>query len=270
MSLIRELRKIGYVSGINDYNNPIDNSQAIASQGTQVFTASGTFVIPAGVTKGELFEVGGGGAGGNYSGSYPGNGGGSGYTLTRKAEDIGWSDGLPITLTPGETVIVTIGAGGAATTAAGTTGGTTSFACIAGTFSATGGIGGPAGGGASPAGSGGSGGGGRGYSIAGGAGGADGANGATATVAGGTGQGHTTKEWGRSDGVQYAGAGGGGGSTGGSGGLGGGGNGAGNGTAATAGTNGLGGGGGGGYQATCPSTAGGRGMAILRWGYNTR
>lgn len=90
----------------------------------QVFTSSGIFTVPAGVTKIKARVWGGGGGGSgsaNSNNGYAGaGGGGSGY-----------SEG-PITVTPGQVITATVGAagtGGAATTA-GTTGGSSAFDVI--------------------------------------------------------------------------------------------------------------------------------------------
>ena len=90
----------------------------------QVFTASGTFTVPAGVSKVKVTLVGGGGGGGNGSGTNGnrGSGGGGG----------GGAIKVITGLTPGGTVSVTVGAGGASATA----GGTSSFGAYC---SATGG-----------------------------------------------------------------------------------------------------------------------------------
>jgi hypothetical protein len=97
---------------------------------TQVFNASGTFVAPSGVTTVRATAIGGGGAGGYHS-TMPGGGGGAG----------GHAVGIVTNLTPGMSIAVTVGAGGAgsATPGTGNSGGTSSF----GTYlSATGGQGG--------------------------------------------------------------------------------------------------------------------------------
>lgn len=71
---------------------------------SQIFTSSGTFTIPAGVTTVKVTVTAGGGAGGaGSSGSNSGGGGGSGST------SIKWLSGL----TPGNTLTVTVGTGGA-------------------------------------------------------------------------------------------------------------------------------------------------------------
>ncbi len=67
----------------------------------QVFSANGTFTVPAGVTRVKVTVVGGGGGGGNilYAGSNGGGGGGGAVKIVSG-------------LTPGGTVSVTVGAGG--------------------------------------------------------------------------------------------------------------------------------------------------------------
>ena len=137
----------------------------------------------------DIFCV-GGGAGG-YAAWGGGGGGGRTYTCLNTA------------LTAGQSIAVTIGAGGAA----GGNGGTTSFGALA---SASGGDaptsnasgrGGDGGSGGGAAGNGGAG-------SGGGAGGSDGGNGATVSATtGGTGQGTTTREFGEPGGTLYAGGG---------------------------------------------------------------
>jgi hypothetical protein len=96
----------------------------------QVFLSSGGFTVPNGVSAARVTVIGGGGSGGYHS-TMPGAGGGAG----------GRAEGTITGLTPGQTISVTVGAGGAApgAPAAGNNGGTSSF----GTYmSATGGTGG--------------------------------------------------------------------------------------------------------------------------------
>ena len=92
------------------------------------FTASGSWTVPAGITRARIrVWPGGGGGGGNATAGAAGGGGGGGY-----AEDI-------ITgLVPGAIITITIGAAGAGGAAGvnGTTGGTSSFGA---SLSATGG-----------------------------------------------------------------------------------------------------------------------------------
>jgi hypothetical protein len=78
----------------------------------QVFTSSGTFTVPAGVTKVKVTVVGGGGGGGNGSGANGnrGSGGGGGGAAIKIISG----------LTPTSTVTVTVGSGGAAVSAGGT------------------------------------------------------------------------------------------------------------------------------------------------------
>jgi len=100
---------------------------------SQLFTTSGTWTAPTGVTRVRVWCIGGGG-GGAFNNSCSGNGayGGGGGTAV----------GV-YTVVPGTGYTVTIGAGGAGATAAtnviGSAGGTTSFG---GVISATGGVGG--------------------------------------------------------------------------------------------------------------------------------
>jgi hypothetical protein len=99
----------------------------------QVFTSSGSFVVPNGVSTVRVTVFGGGGAGGYHS-TMPGGGGGAG----------GQAVGVVTGLTAGQSIAVTVGAGGAAPAApqTGNSGGTSSF----GTYlSATGGAGGSGG-----------------------------------------------------------------------------------------------------------------------------
>jgi hypothetical protein len=104
---------------------------------SQIFTASGTFIVPAGVTSAEVIVIGGGGGGGasanGSGGGTVGNigagGGAGGYALRRTTG-----------LTPGASVTVTVGAAGTAPAAAsGGAGGSSSFGAF---VSATGGGGG--------------------------------------------------------------------------------------------------------------------------------
>ncbi|WP_271024999.1 hypothetical protein [Rhizobium sp. RCAM05973] len=100
----------------------------------QIFTSSGSFTPPTGVTKVKVSVWGsGGGSGGTFASGSGSQGGGGG----------GFAQGI-IPVTPGTGVTVTIGAGGAAglgtsTPTAGGNGGTSSFGA---SISATGGAGG--------------------------------------------------------------------------------------------------------------------------------
>jgi hypothetical protein len=111
----------------------------------QVFTGSGTFTIPSGVTAIKVTVIGGGGGGGgsrsNTCQNGQGGGGGGGGTAVAYLTS----------LTPGNTLSVTVGAGGtagASTPTSGGAGGTSSVASgtqTITTVSATGGSGGTAG-----------------------------------------------------------------------------------------------------------------------------
>lgn len=91
-----------------------DNTWASAGGGgQQIFTSSGTFTIPSGVSRVKVTVVGGGGGSGSATNSASA-GGGSGATCIKYLTG----------LTPGNTLTVTVGAGGGA----GSTGGTSSVA----------------------------------------------------------------------------------------------------------------------------------------------
>lgn len=99
------------------------------SHGIAQFTSSGTFTVPQGVTAVEVVLVGGGGGGGSGTGNgIYGSGGGAGQVFMKYISG----------LTPGSTVSVTVGAGGAGgTNTSGSAGGASSFGAYA---SAKGGI----------------------------------------------------------------------------------------------------------------------------------
>ena len=189
---------------------------------TDVFTQSGTWKCPAGVKSIHVILFGGGGAG-SSSGDGSGGCGGAG----------GHMKSATLSVTPGTTYAITIGAGGKASTTTGGAGGATSFSTL---LSANGGSGGSL----ATAGSGGTGGGGSGGSGAGGGTGSYGGNGGKGN--GGTAAGNGIAAAGGSGAAGTAGTGKYGGGAGGGGYGGKGGNG-GNGTSSYGG----GGGGGGGY-----------------------
>jgi hypothetical protein len=126
-------------TGVNGYSTKITLSGTV-TVGThvQVFPSNGTFTIPTGVTLVKVTVVGGGGAGGGgtITANNAGQGGGS------AAATVKWLSGL----TPGNTLAVTIGAGGTGVSAAnGNPGGVSSVASgtqIITTLSANGGTGG--------------------------------------------------------------------------------------------------------------------------------
>lgn len=85
------------------------NPSVYVGMRSQVFTSSGTFTIPAGINAIKVSLQGGGGGGGGaaYSTNYGtfGNGGAGGNG--------GYAEGYLTGLTPGNTLTITIGAGGA-------------------------------------------------------------------------------------------------------------------------------------------------------------
>lgn len=109
--------------------------QAIAAQATsgsfEVFTADGTFTVPAGVTQVLVTVIGGGGAGGGVASGAgrAGAGGGSG-AVAHGAH----------TVTPAAAIAVTVGAGGTAETSTGNPGGNSTFGSV---VTSAGGAGGP-------------------------------------------------------------------------------------------------------------------------------
>lgn len=102
---------------------------------SQVFTSSGTFTIPSGVTKVKITALGGGGGGAGVPGS-------CGFTVAYNGGYGGTAIAYVTGLTPGDTISITVGAAGTAGASgnnAGGTGGTSSAASYA---SASGGVGG--------------------------------------------------------------------------------------------------------------------------------
>lgn len=123
------------VSGFSSTNVQDAIIEAASNGGTQLFTASGTFTVPTGVTKVFVTMCGGGGGGGGGDGeSWSGAGGGGGGSYINKQ----------LTVTPGNAYTVTVGAGGTAgaRNASGGAGGSTSIGAL---LTATGGGGGTSG-----------------------------------------------------------------------------------------------------------------------------
>lgn len=106
-----------------------------AATGQQVFTSSGTFTVPGGVTQVKIRAWGAGGGGGgsaSAAGSFAGPGGGGEYREAIFA------------VTPGAALTVTVGAGGTAGTGGGspTAGGAGGNSSVTGRLTAAGGNGG--------------------------------------------------------------------------------------------------------------------------------
>lgn len=118
-----------YVTNRSSTDSPLEAMNRLNPHGSQAFTASGSWVCPAGVTEITVAACGGGGGGAGGSGaSDSGSGGGSGggcgqFTLLAK-----------FAVTPGETLNVVIGAGGSA--------GSAGAVVPAGTFASSAGNGG--------------------------------------------------------------------------------------------------------------------------------
>lgn len=120
---------VAHDKALNDINNLI----VYQVPTTYTFDSNTTFIVPAGFTKIDVFAVGGGGGGGGdaYRAGQPGGGGYGGNVVY-----------TTINVTPGQSIPVTIGAGGTGGShqVAGGAGGTTTF----GSVSAAGGAGGAA------------------------------------------------------------------------------------------------------------------------------
>lgn len=173
-----------------------------------------TWVVPAGCTEVDVFLVGGGGSG-RSNGN--GAGGGGGYTKTFKSDRSGWRDGDAIQVSPGQIINITVGAG--STAGSQKQGGSSQF--MNANYVAPGGY--SVQNGTAQVGdfthyhgaNGGSGGAGDIYNNTEGKSkaGSDGGNGVSVTIAsglvirGGTGQGHTTRDFGEPNGNRNAGGG---------------------------------------------------------------
>ena len=127
-------------TGVTFPDATIQTTAAVLGVLSQVFTASGTFTIPTGVSAIKVTVIGGGGGGGNgtwngyggccYGHGWGGAGGGGGGGIQ-------YFTGL----TPGGTLTVTVGGGGAIATAGGTSSVASGTQAIT-TISCTGGGGG--------------------------------------------------------------------------------------------------------------------------------
>lgn len=234
----------------------------------KTFTASGSYTIPAGFAKIDLFAVGGGGGSGygdDYGGSYSNGcgGGGGGYTKTVKN----------IAVAAGQVLSAVVGAGGIGSTGSYHKDGSASSVLRSGTtlISADGGKSVPPESANGEAGGSGGGTGGMGTNYYGAKGGSNGSNGydndGTVDNWAAIGQGTTTRAWGNASGTLYAGGGGGAGKGsygGGAGGAGGGGAGGYNRVRGANGAANTGGGGGGSayYDSFC--SYGGTGIILAR------
>lgn len=129
---LREWLGAAYTAGATQ-NHTHDgvNSALVEWAHIAVFSASGTWTVPAGVTRAKVTVIGGGGGGCGNDGSQPsfygGHGGGTAIKIVTG-------------LTPGGTVTITVGTGGSGGSSAGPTGGGTGGTSSFGAYcSATGG-----------------------------------------------------------------------------------------------------------------------------------
>ncbi len=245
-----------------EYSGLFSDLTDTSTEGYVKLLTSGLLVFTTNVEC-DVFLVGGGGNGSDAANSLSGGGGGGGYTKTYKRSDEGWRDGDALNIPDGFVSTVVIGEAGE-TTSFTNTDLSISFIANSG-FNGGGDTRGPNGG------NGGSGGGGgAGTAIPGALGGSNGGNGSSTNQgSSGTGQGHTTREFGEEQGSLYAAGGGGGGEPSGTGGAGGGGNG---GTVSQPGQSAqpnTGGGGGGAGRTSLgsitPGGSGGSGIVVIRW-----
>lgn len=168
---------------------------------TKRFYPAGTYywTVPEGCTEVDVFLVGGGaGAADSVAGC-------GGYTKTFKSDSDGWKDGGAVSVTPGESITIIVGAGGIGTTSNAAIGGNGGYSQFKNSsYRASGAYGGTSSnsGTSNVGGSGGSGS--CGWD---GKPGSDGSDG-TGYAGNGTGQGHTTRDFGESSGKRNAAGGG--------------------------------------------------------------
>ncbi len=104
-------------------SNPTWAAVTVPTSFSQLFTASGTFTAPAGITKVYITMIGGGGSGGGAQENGVGHNGGGGSSAA-------YLINYPYTVTPASGYTVTIGAGGAGVASSGTDGGNTTFDAV--------------------------------------------------------------------------------------------------------------------------------------------
>jgi hypothetical protein len=101
-NLLTRLAK-GAAGQVMKMNSGATAPEWVNGTGYQFFSSSGTFTVPAGITRVYITAVGGGGGGNRQSsGSNSGGGGGGAAVINR-----------PVSVTPAANITVTVGAGGA-------------------------------------------------------------------------------------------------------------------------------------------------------------
>lgn len=130
------VEEISIGAGLTLSGGSLSNTASLPKIQTQAFSSSGTFTVPAGITRVKVVVVGGGGGGGagqTIGGTEPVSGGTGGTGGTAAAY---------LDVTPAQSISVTVGAGGAGSNSgAGSAGGSSSFGSL---LSASGGNGGAA------------------------------------------------------------------------------------------------------------------------------
>jgi len=120
---LTDLPSSGNTGNVLMSNGTVWISRSLPASGfntMQVFTSSGTFTIPAGITTVKVTVVGAGGSGGaRTTNTLAGGGGGGGAGISYLSN-----------LTPGNTILVTVGAGGAPATSDGSNGSAGGFSRI--------------------------------------------------------------------------------------------------------------------------------------------
>ncbi|MBB4017394.1 hypothetical protein GGR16_002423 [Chelatococcus caeni] len=130
--LIEVVLDAGQVFRFRRVFSPMDISTLGAiPRGAQIFTSTGSIIVPPNVFRMRARVWGGGGGGGGSNAGWAGGGGGGG----------GYAEGF-FAVTPGQSIPVTVGGGGGAAGGNGGAGGTSSFGAFCSASGGDGGLGG--------------------------------------------------------------------------------------------------------------------------------